>query len=207
MTKIRIPVERVKGNDDFILSAKKALFASVPLFIVASGFFLGWNIYEAQAPLANAHSLLGAVSEGTATVNTGEVTSPTGTTLLAAQTEDPLSDEEIAVNETFSNGALIEHPVEQPAVPERTREDLVRLITESEMAIIRETSEIARIRNVSIALVSEFDTNCGDWEDDCARYYVTLLEQNNTAYNDLILKIEQDERTLEDLRSEMASLE
>lgn len=206
MTKTQIPVEYVMNVGSLMLSAKRALSVSVPLFIAVLGLVLGWNLYESDRTTAEQRLLLGAVSESTVPAESQGVDNSEGgvssLSSLASPEEERPEASVLAVNELSSAEQI---PIE--ATPARTKEELERLIVENEVAIIRENSEISRIRNASIALVGEFDTNCGDWEDDCARYYVLELEKNNAAYNDLALKIGEEERLLLELRSERALME
>lgn len=201
MSKTHIPVEYVVNADNLILSAKNALLAVVPVFIVVSGFTLGWNLYESGRANTQQRLLLGAVSESGVAAQS-RVTEEAVSPLLTSSTEEPLQTEILAVNETSSAEQIAES-----VTPARSVEELERLIVEGEMAIIRLNGEISRIRNASVALVGEFDTNCGDWEDDCARYYVQALEKNNAAYNDLALRITEEEHLLLDLRNEMALMQ
>lgn len=206
MTKTQIPVEYVMNVGSLMLSAKRALSVSVPLFIAVLGLVLGWNLYESDRTTAEQRLLLGAVSESTVPAESQGVDNSEGgvssLSSLASPEEERPEASVLAVNELSSAEQI---PIE--ATPARTKEELERLIVENEVAIIRENSEISRIRNASIALVGEFDTNCGDWEDDCARYYVLELEKNNAAYNELALKIGEEERLLLELRSERALME
>lgn len=200
MQKTHIPIERVGGSSNFTLLPKKTQFVTVLLFAVVSGFVLGKNVDVSFASLStDPHLLLGAVSEG-AKKTAGTLDSENFSAVelsVDTPTEEPASTD--SPTET-----LFALPVFTPPAPSRSREDLELLITESEATISRERSEVARIRDASVTLVGEFDTNCGDWKDDCARYYMIILEQNNRTYNELIQKIEHEEHALEDLKSEMA---
>ncbi len=199
MVKTYIPITHV-GADNLLPSAKKVQFGMVLLIAIMIGFFAG--IHSPNIIPTDQRSLLGAVSEsnagavptanfeGSESVNTAELN-------LNRPEEEPLLVGDIQ-NETFSATEFF-----APS-PTRSREELELLITERELTISRETGEVTRVRNASVAIVSEFETNCGDWEDDCAAYYARVLERNNIAYNDLVQKIAHETHILEELRNEAA---
>lgn len=195
MPKTHIPIERIESSNNLILSPQKTKFAVVLLVAALSGFVVGSNTHLPLAPSSpDTQLLLGAVSEGTPDT-------------VGASVKD-LTNEELASNspteEPALSDALIAVPMAISPTPPRSREELELSIKESEAAINRETIEVTRIRDASVALVGEFETNCGDWSDGCARYYVTALEKNNTAYNDLVQKISREERELADAKDELS---
>ena len=199
MPKTRIPIERIESPNNLILSPKKTKFAVVLLVAALSGFVLGSNTHLPLAPSSSDERLLlGAVSEGApdATVITNAENLASEELTLGVPADEPL----------FADTLFVAPDSLQPTPP-RSREELELSIKESEAAINRETIEVARIRDASVALVGEFDTNCGDWSDDCARYYVTALEKNNTAYNDLVQKIGREERALADAKDELSLMQ
>lgn len=86
------------------------------------------------------------------------------------------------------------------------RTDLTLRINDRSVAIERLNQEIERVKNASVALIVEFNQNCGSWTDDCAKPYASKLEANNSSYNELVQK--QTPLTLEltDLKAELTSL-
>jgi hypothetical protein len=203
MPKTRIPIEHIESPNNLILSQKKTQFVVVLLVAALSGFVLGSNAHlpldpsssSSSDPSSDTRLLLGAVSEGTPKT-------PVDTDA------EQMTNEDLALDTSAGGAVLSDALIAMPEVvsptPPRSREELELSIRESESAISKDTSEVTRIRDASIALVGEFDTNCGDWSDDCARYYVTALEKNNTAYNALVQKIEREERALADAKDELS---
>jgi hypothetical protein len=198
MVKTYIPITQARANN-FLPSAKKVQFGMVLLLAIMTGFFAG--ISSPSMIPTDPRSLLGAVSESkvaTAPAINSESVS-TAELALGVQPEEPTSP--TAQNETFSAAQFF-----APSVSTKSREELEQLIAASELSISQDTNEVTRIRNASVAIVSEFETNCGDWEDDCAVYYSRALERNNIVYSDLVLKIEREKHILEELRNEMSLL-
>lgn len=59
-----------------------------------------------------------------------------------------------------------------------------------EERIAQLSREIVRIKDASVALIAEFNQNCGAWTDECATPYASALEKNNIAYDQVARELE-----------------
>ena len=62
-------------------------------------------------------------------------------------------------------------------------------ITVRSELIDRLVREMELVKNDSIALIAEFDRNCGNWKDTCAEPYSRALEKNNFSYENLSTRL------------------
>ncbi len=84
----------------------------------------------------------------------------------------------------------------EPSSNERTIE-LNALINDRDLAIIRITDEIERLKNASVLVVTEFDQNCDNWQDDCALPYRKTLDANDAKYDELAAQLDLVRRSRE----------
>jgi hypothetical protein len=80
------------------------------------------------------------------------------------------------------------------------------LINTEELAIMQLTGEMELIKNASVTLIAEFETNCGNWKDTCGSTYASGLESLNVRYAGLVERLHEAERRRGDAQSERARL-
>lgn len=198
MTKIRIPVEGV--NDEKIRLAHLLMRNVIPMIAVALiiGFTFGRGVMLPKTdPRMQAAATLGS-TQGTAeeespiTQNIVYVTSETAT----GSFEKNILEDTIAQNDTETT----------PASPQPesllSTVDLDLSITDHETAITQLNKQIERVKDDSVALISVFNTNCGNWKDECAKPYAAALDINNSTYNDLVQKVTTLQRELDKFHAE-----
>ncbi len=66
-----------------------------------------------------------------------------------------------------------------------TRTELEVDVVTQQIVVDRLTQEMTQIKNASLALITEFDQNCGNWNDACALPYSDTLEIHNRRYERL----------------------
>ena len=116
-------------------------------------------------------------------------------------TEAPLSDTSVPKNSQVS-----QNTVDARRATLANSADLALRITDRTIAIDRVNREIERTKDTSVALITAFDQNCGNWTDDCAKPYTAKLEESNATYNDLVVKLNSLSADLAVLNAEMVSL-
>lgn len=198
MTKIRIPIKVVRDD--------KAHYTRLPILyvapIIALSLLLGFMFgSEVILPKTDPREQIGAVLESTK--NTIDEASS-----LAK------NNEENAPNPVLGNPSInniqeaLEADIAQVPTPLPLPESLLRTeeldlsITDHETTITQLNEAIARLKNDSVALVSMFNTNCGNWKDECAKPYAATLEINNSTYSDLVQKVTKLQRELGQLYAE-----
>jgi hypothetical protein len=99
-------------------------------------------------------------------------------------------------------------PSMNPQSPEgRTRSAIDLDILDRSVAIERLNQEIERKKNASIALIADFEKNCGNWSDVCATTYQAKLDAYNSDYESLVDKLSEMKIALDVLRAERAALD
>ncbi len=145
-------------------------------------------------PSVPARSQLGAVAN-----IQQEESVPTNTVTTTLKAGSPINT---------SNGTVANREISRVDVTQ-SKTDITELklrITDRKIAIDRFNQEIELIKNKSIAVISEFNQNCGSWKDDCAKPYTTKLNEYNSAYNELISKQVPLTRELEHLNTQLAQI-
>jgi hypothetical protein len=74
-----------------------------------------------------------------------------------------------------------------PTVLAKEKVALESSIEEKNLAIEQNIEKIKRIKDGSVSLITQFNQNCGDWNNVCATTYHDALEKNNTAYEELLV--------------------
>jgi hypothetical protein len=196
MTKVHIPIEGVQKKT--IRLAQFSAPQIIPMIAISLlvGFSLGRGLI---LPKTDPRVQIGTVLESTQKTNE-EMSLATITIASDAPETDPESrnDAEETGQPTL---AQVPTPLPLPESLLRT-EELDLSITDREIAITQLNEEIARVKNDSVALVSLFNTNCGNWKDECAKSYAATLEINNRTYSDLIQKVTNLQRELDQFRAE-----
>ena len=81
---------------------------------------------------------------------------------------------------------------------ERSVRDVRLLVIDKQIVIDRINQELERVKNSSVALVAQFDQNCGSWSDTCAEPYSKTLDASNALYADLSAALTIAQRDLHD---------
>lgn len=159
---------------------------------VGSVFVLFQNS-KLTLPLPAAKSQVGAVAlaESTAIVET-----PTTEALTTNQTQT-----------TEAKTVTLPIPTNNEEEQRRTVAEVELDINDRTIAIDRVNQEIERTKNASVALVTAFDQNCGNWTDVCAKPYTEQLDVSNANYNELVGKLRMLSVDLTSLQSELSSLQ
>lgn len=89
--------------------------------------------------------------------------------------------------------------------------DMMRTDLESEVRSLASevtslTEQVERIKNQSVYLVTEFETNCGAWANECATPYASQLEKKNTEYAELAKRLLSAKSLLAERESDLALL-
>jgi hypothetical protein len=168
--------------------------------VVALSLLIGFTFGRGVIlPNINPRTQLGAAFES-AQISEGSIVPPTeqseNTLPMAA-----LESQGGAIAEEAGQNDITPTPLPLPESLLRT-EDLDLSITDRETAIAQLNEEVTRVKNDSVALVSLFNTNCGNWKDECAAPYAATLEINNNTYNDLVQKVTTLQRELNQFRAE-----
>jgi hypothetical protein len=172
MERITIPIKKVSSG--FSSRALMAAVGSALTFGMLGGIFLG-NIVTLPVP-GNLRGVLGAT--GAATPQ--EEARAEGT--LVAQTP---SDNTLPTATPAPETASTPTTTNNPAIIAQ-RAELESSITEKNIRIEKNIEEIKRIKDESVLLITQFEQNCGNWDDACAITYRETLERNNTAYEELL---------------------
>lgn len=197
MTKIRIEVVGESARRAVPNTAKRLHLALMLLFGVTLGALLGSTT---MLPKIDPQRQLGGVA---ASGENNSIEAQTNTSLSDTQTTS--IDQEISENTGVGETSTYT-PAPSTEAQKIDQQKLKLRISDGEIAIARANEELARIKNESVSIISEFNTNCGNWKDGCAKPYAEKLEINNNTYNDLAQKITQLTRELEALHTEEASV-
>ena len=199
MARIQIPITKMGGKTNLMNSLNIPNFVGLFMIIVFSGF-LGAFI-EAKYPLlvlpiVNPQTQLGAVVDALPNEQSGIKTEADNT---ARETIDAGESQiRAAANENSQTLANNASPTPPPALSRIN--ELNIFINERENALAQVNNELERIKDQSITLIAEFNQNCGNWKDDCAKPYTNELEVSNTRYSLLT-------KTLTTLTQELSNAE
>lgn len=200
------------GTSMLNLNPKGVQIVAILALGIVFGFAIGENSVLPFGSLLYEDQQLASVSKGTPWIDETFTPENTSGQENAAEShlelEAPLLEpDSVTITDAETSAQVVAADAQlAPASPAplRSRGELELLIHNTQISIDRMNAEISRIRDTSVALVGEFETNCGDWEDDCARYYVIALEENNRSYGELMQKIEQEEYLLAELENEIS---
>lgn len=150
---------------------------------VLMGFFLAGNI--ALAIPLNLRSTLGAVGgamidgemEVSARIQSADTVSD-----LTIKTEVPRT---VRVTPTVIDPVFADLPTNFPVLSEH-KTILKSTMQEKALGIEDISQRIQQLKNESVSLIAEFDSNCGNWQDECAIEYKNVLEKNNELYEQLL---------------------
>lgn len=62
-------------------------------------------------------------------------------------------------------------------------------INTQDILIIRLNQEMKLVKEVSVKLISDFDSNCGNWNDVCGEKISHDLDEHNTHYDELVKEL------------------
>jgi hypothetical protein len=79
-------------------------------------------------------------------------------------------------------------------------------INAQELLIMQITREMELIKDSSVALIAEFETNCGNWKDTCGTSYAADLEAENVRYAGLVERLHEAERVRSEAETERSRL-
>jgi hypothetical protein len=196
MTKIYIPIEGVPAKTTRL--AHLSVMQMIPMIAISLlvGFSLGRGLI---LPKTDPQMQIGAVIESMQ--KTHEEASLVATTITSDAPEINAESQDNSEETEQNTLAKVSTLLPLPESLLRT-EELDLSITDREITITQLNEEIARVKNDSVALVSFFDTNCGNWKDECAKPYAATLEINNSTYSDLIQKVTKLQRELDQFHAE-----
>lgn len=179
--RISIPVKNVAVN------CSNKTFLAMIMFALTSGvlmgFFLAGNI--ALALPLNLRSTLGAVGGamiGGETEVSTRIQSADTVSNLTIKTESPRT---ARVTPAVIDPVFADLPRNFPTVS-KDKAILKDTIQEKALRIEDISQRIQQLKNESVSLVAEFDSNCGNWQDECAIEYKNVLEKNNELYEQLL---------------------
>ena len=174
------------------------IVALVAVFLLGMTLGSGLIIYKTgklSFPTLNSKDQLGAVG-------LSDIRASTPTAVITS-----VPTEVSKASEAVTKGSQVEQntrTVARTATGERA--DLTLRITDRTIAIDRVNQEIERTKNTSVALITAFDQNCGNWTDDCAKTYAAKLDESNTTYNELVLQLNSLSADLVSLQRQLESL-
>ena len=116
--------------------------------------------------------------------------------IAGAQTEGTLAA--IAESEAARESARVEAAAEVATVN--------TTINAQELLIMQITREMELIKDSSVALIAEFETNCGNWKDTCGASYAADLEAENVRYAGLVERLHEAERVRSEAEAERSRL-
>ena len=116
--------------------------------------------------------------------------------IAGAQTEGTLAA--IAESEAARESARVEAAAEVATVN--------TTINAQELLIMQITREMELIKDSSVALIAEFETNCGNWKDTCGASYAADLEAENVRYAGLVERLHEAERLRSEAEAERSRL-
>jgi hypothetical protein len=188
-----VPIRRVSEN-----RAEKvvALFAVFALGVTLGSAAILYQSGKLRAPEVDPKSLAGAIA--LSDVNTTTTTPPTP--------ENTVVEPEVNQNAATQLSQEITREAGAARAAKQTRSELTLEINDRTIAIDRLNQEIERVKNASVALVTAFDQNCGNWTDTCAKPYTDKLDESNSSYNELVAKRALMTQALADLKQELATL-
>lgn len=189
-----VPIRVVKENRG------ENIVALVAVFLLGATLGSGLILLEnnkLRLPASNPNEQLGAVALTDITTGNSASLAPINTipTPVASTEEVAQVAQEIVQNSATLRAA------------KQTRSELQLEINDRTIAIDRLNQEIERVKNASVALVTAFDQNCGNWTDVCAKPYTDKLDESNSSYNELVEKLAAMNLILASLKQELSSLE
>ena len=188
MQKTYLHIEHVEGNHLFDELMKSSAFFFVFIAGVALGFLISLSLTSSfHLTGVNPNQLVGAAAMSLVGTEKDAVTN---TTLEEPRTPS-LAGVTVTTTEQPAPVPHLPSPQHTPSV-----NDLRLLVADKQILIDRINQELERVKNSSVALVAEFDQNCGSWSDVCAEAYIKQLDINNTLYADLSAKLTIAQRDL-----------
>lgn len=124
--------------------------------------------------------------------------------------EDVISSENEAVLGTLSTQDVTTETQPDLILPlfdDTTRKELEAKISDTLLVIERLSLEMLRVKNESLSIISEFNQNCANWNDECAIPYKTSLDRNNATYERLMVAQNQFNTEMSIDRDNLASLD
>ena len=104
----------------------------------------------------------------------------------ATQTFSLLRDTDtVGIVDESANLLLPSSPIITPTVIVLSQTEREGDVITQQVVVDRITLEMTQIKNASLALIAQFDQNCGNWNDACALAYRDTLEVNNRTYERL----------------------
>lgn len=178
MERIHIPIKKVSSG--FSTKTLMATTLSTLTLGVLAGTFMGNTI---TLPLPqNLRSVLGATGAVVLDQKT-EATTPT-----PVQPAIDITPSSLPITpEAPESAPVAPAAVNSPIVSAAQKATLASSVEEKNLAIEQNVAEIKRIKDESVLLITQFNQNCGDWNDACAVTYHDTLEKNNTAYEELLV--------------------
>lgn len=185
-----VPIRNVSVNRGEHIISLGAVFL---LGLAVGSVFVLFQNGKLALPLPAANSQVGAVAlaESAAIVET--------------PTADALSTNQVQTTDAKTETLSI--PTNSGERERRTMAEVELDINDRTIAIDRVNQEIERTKNASVALVTAFDQNCGNWADVCAKPYTEQLDASNANYNELVGKLRMLSADLASLQSELNSIQ
>ncbi len=185
MMKMTIPI--TKGSDDLGFATLIAMpkitgtFALSILLAMVLGIFTGALLHAQKIDPA---TQIAGVANVSPTENTNIVP-----VLVSSETSLPSTE---ANNSPLDNEATLKAQAVASQKEEKAHNDtLVVFINTHETEITQVNRELEDIKDTSVALIAEFNQNCGNWKDDCAKPFSTILETNNARYSVLTIRLSE----------------
>ena len=188
MQKTYLHIEHVEGNHLFDELMKSSAFFFVFIAGVALGFLISLSLTSSfHLTGVNPNQLVGAAAMSLVGTEKDAVTN----TILEKPRTPNLAGSTVTIPETNTPVETLPSPQHTPSV-----NDLRLLVTDKQILIDRINQELERVKNSSVALVAQFNQNCGSWSDVCAEAYSKQLDTDNTLYADLSAKLTIAQRDL-----------
>ena len=174
---------------------KSSAFFFVFIAGVALGFLISLSLTSSfHLTGVNPNQLVGAAAMSLVGTEKDAVTN----TILEKPRTPNLAGSTVTIPETNTPVETLPSPQHTPSV-----NDLRLLVTDKQILIDRINQELERVKNSSVALVAQFNQNCGSWSDVCAEAYSKQLDTDNTLYADLSAKLTIAQRDLDVAKTEL----
>ena len=178
MSRVNVPIMRITERTSLLAAATPPKLIGLFVLIMSS-VLLGAYAEERYAflrlPNVNPRSQLGSAGDSLPDQTPLAIVPPNNTPPTSRGETSVIKDAPlVSVDTTVSRKQL---------------DDLSILTSEHVDAIAQLNRELELIKERSVALIVEFDHNCGNWKDECASPFAKELETNNSRYSQLVAKL------------------
>ncbi len=199
MQKTYLRIEHVGENHLFDDLLKSSLVFFVFITGVTLGFLISLSLTSSfKLSGVNPNQLVGAAAFSDVSSGSNESDAVKSAILEVPQTPSV----EISKDTTPLGNATVVTTRTAPTISSEesnlSARELRLLVTDKQIVIDRINQELERVKNSSVALIAQFDQNCGSWSDACAEPYSKALDTSNSSYADLSTKLLKAQSDLSD---------